>query len=33
MPEQRQTIVQPAAAPNKPSGARKDLNVRSAFPD
>ncbi len=33
MAEQRQTIVQPAAAPNKSKGSRKDLNIRSAFPD
>ena len=33
MPEQRQTIVQPAAAPNKSKGARNDLNLVSAFPD
>ncbi len=33
MPEQRQTIVSPAAAPNKDKGARKDNNLRSAFPD
>ena len=33
MPEQRQTIVQPAAAPTKPRGARNDNNIRSAFPN
>ena len=33
MAEQRQTIVQPAAAPNKSKGARKDNNLRSAFPE
>ena len=33
MAEQKQTIVQPAAAPNKPKGARKDVNIKSAFPD
>ena len=33
MPEQRQTIVQPAAAPNKSKGARKDANLRASFPD
>jgi len=33
MPEQRQTIVKPAAAPNKDKGARKDINLRSSFPD
>ena len=32
MAEQRQTIVQPAAAPNKPKGARKDINLKSSFP-
>ena len=33
MPDQRQTIVQPAAAANKSKGARKDINLRAAFPD
>ncbi len=33
MPEQRQTIVQPAAAPKKSKGARRDSNLRSAFPN
>lgn len=33
MAEQRQTIVQPAAAPPKPKGARNDNNLRSAFPN
>lgn len=33
MAEQRQVIVQPAAANNKPKGARKDNNLRSAFPE
>tara|TARA_B100001093_G_C26822931_1_gene1012706 strand:+ start:371 stop:868 length:498 start_codon:yes stop_codon:yes gene_type:complete len=33
MPEQRQTIVEPSAAPTKSKGARKDLNVRSSFPN
>ena len=33
MPEQRQTIVQPSAAPTKDKGARKDLNIRSSFPN
>ena len=33
MSEQRSTIVQPAAAPNKSKGARKDLNLRASFPD
>ena len=32
MAEQRQTIVQPPIASNKPTGARKDVNIRSAFP-
>tara|TARA_A100001515_G_C4558338_1_gene205746 strand:- start:286 stop:783 length:498 start_codon:yes stop_codon:yes gene_type:complete len=33
MPVQRQTIVQPAAAPTKSKGARKDINIRSSFPE
>ena len=33
MPEQRQTIVKPAASPNKSNGARKDVNIRASFPD
>jgi hypothetical protein len=33
MPDQRQTIVKPSAAPNKDKGARKDANLRAAFPD
>ena len=33
MPEQRQTIVQPAAASNKPRGTRKDINLKSSFPN
>ena len=33
MPEQRSTIVQPAAAPNKSKGARRDANLRAAFPE
>ena len=33
MPEQRQTIVQPAAPASKPKGARKDVNIRASFPD
>ena len=32
MPDQRQTIVQPAVAPSKDKGARKDKNIRSSFP-
>ena len=32
MAEQRQTIVQPPIASNKPAGARKDANIRAAFP-
>ena len=33
MAEQKQTIVQPATAANKSKGARKDINLKSAFPD
>ena len=33
MAEQRSTIVQPAAAPNKSKGARRDANLRAAFPE
>ena len=33
MAEQRQTIVQPAAAPNKNKGARRDNNLRASFPE
>lgn len=33
MAEQRQTIVQPTVAANKPKGARKDVNLKSSFPD
>lgn len=32
MPEQRQTIVQPAAPANKPMGARRESNLQSMFP-
>jgi len=33
MAEQRQTIVQPAAPPNKALGARKESNLQSMFPN
>ena len=33
MAEQPQTIVQPAAAPNKPLGARNQSNLQSIFKD